>query len=106
MAAIKYELGTEENMLVDVTDLSGQITDFTAVNARVSVRRPSPDDTYVYEDRATPVLHDPVTLKDTILPLIVTTEIGAGLNFRLYIRMDTPPETPYLGPIEFDIIDA
>lgn len=97
VSIITLNKGTVELIPVDITDKVGTITDLApySVDYRVTT-----------EAEVEIVAWTPVNSKNLmrVFPLIDTT-VGTWDEdvYKLYIRVNVPPETPILGPMEFSL---
>lgn len=93
-------IGSQEEMLVDVGDLLGNVSDLTATNPRYDVKNKTNNF----------MMQNQVALVDSVnkmrLHCLIDTVTG-GLwpsgRYLLYVRFTAAPESPVLGPIEFKV---
>jgi hypothetical protein len=89
-------VGTKEIVSLDVTDRLQTLTSLNGVNVEQKI---------VTEDEQT-IKQDWATVSQTVGMrvdcLIDTTSWDEG-TYKLYIRVNVPPELPVLGPFEFGL---
>jgi len=88
--------GTKEVLFLTLTDRLGTITDLTGVNVEQQL---TTEDEKVVKQAWTTVLE---TAGMDVHALIDTTGWDEG-TYKLYIRVNIPPELPILGPFLFGV---
>jgi hypothetical protein len=97
--------GTKEYLLVDLTDAAGELTALTGTNPRFTVVSDNQAATVKY-DEAAAVIDGSVAMR--VRCLVDTSSAHAqGLwpagQYKLYVRLDTLPEVPRVGPFSFTV---
>ena len=94
--------GTKEYLLVDVDDLTDQVTTLTGTNPTFDVF--DPNGVAKYSDVA-------ATL-DPVLPMRVRCMVDTSIptywavgDYKLFLQLETLPEIPRIGPFLFVVID-
>ena len=88
--------GTKEIVVIELNDRLGTVTALTGIN--VEQRITTEDESAVEQDWTGVVNTDGMSVEC----LIDTTGWDEG-TYKLYIRVNIPPELPILGPFEFGV---
>lgn len=94
--------GTKEYLLVDVDDLTDQVTTLTGTNPVFDV----------FDSKGLAKYSDQACVLDPVLPMRVrcmidtsTPEYWATGDYKLFLQLETMPEEPRIGPFLFVVID-
>lgn len=97
----KLVKGTIENVVVDVTDRLQGITDLAGKNGRFDVRKRS-GITWLIQNQS-------VSSVDGMQAFCLIDTTGADWTpdvYELFLTIDNPPESPRIGPMEFEVAFA
>lgn len=90
--------GTKEHIPVDVTDRLANLTTLTGTAARFDIRRRGETTYIVTAAVATTIGLTAYCLVDTS-----TSDFTNPGRYELYLQFDNLPESPRLGPFEFEV---
>jgi|SRR5215472_1678406 len=96
--AISIPRGTIENIIVDVKDSLGVLTDLAPTGVKYDIRKEDTTTWIVQNQTATVSGMRVYCLVDTTL-----TAYGTSGTYELFIDFNNLPEKPRLGPFDFDV---
>lgn len=88
--------GTVESVVVDITDLTGEISDLGLTGPIFDVL--DQDSNYMYQNEPVNSINDM-----RLFCLVDTSTWDVGI-YRLYVSFTQAPETPKLGPFKFGLV--
>ena len=93
---IQLAKGTVEHIPVNIADRLGNLTDLTGTNPTFDVK--------TTKDGTPKIVNRAATFLGMTAFCLVDTSILAKDRYQLFIKMAVPPEAPYLGPFDFEVI--
>lgn len=88
--------GTVETIQADLVDTLANVTTLNSLGLKYDLYKDDPAETMILTNVAT------TNVGMKALPLIDTTNLAEGV-YVLYIKFDSTPEHPRLGPIKFRV---